>query len=261
MDNLSILKSIRKEAIEIMKEKKILASFTIASAMYFMNTVNEDDAKRLIGANNFMKRKAGKKYNEDTITLDSDKSVKYKSYDSAEACINDWLLTFRSSTIREVWDFDTVISKLSNAEYTKANLQMYVDAYKLTDMDKKILDEMYPPTQSIVEVDTLPVTTSTYQQLSGYKSTNMPIGKVSKRERPPKKPDHITFNKGNKFMVRTTNIYKTAGSSVPTRCFSGNVWLHSSTEINGRYAVVTKKENVNKGKDFIDGYIRKSDLS
>lgn len=260
MDNLSILKTIRKEAIETMKEKKILASFTIASAMYFMNTVSEDDAKKLIGANNFMKRKAGKKFNEDTIFIDSDRGVRYKSYDTVQDCINDWLLSFRSSIIKEVWDFDALINKLSNKEYTKANLQIYVDAYKLTDMDKKVLEEMYPPSQSIVEVDVLPTTTSTYQQLSGYKSVNTPIGKVSKRERPPKTPEKVTFDKGSKFVVRYANIYKDPGSSTPVRCFSGNVWVCNSNLINGRYAITTNKNNVNKGKDFIDGYIKKSDL-
>lgn len=261
MDNLSVLKAIRKEAIEAMQEKGILASFTIASAMHFMNSVGGDDAKRLIGANNLMKRKAGKKYNDDTVTIDGDEGTRYKVYDSVQACIDDWLLSFRSSLIKNVWDFDTVISKLTNENYTKANLKIYVDAYNLLEIDKKVFEKMYPSNQSIVEVDTLPNTTSAYQQISGYRSVETPIGKVSKREKPVPKPDHITFEKGSKFVVRYKNLFKTPSASVPTRCYSGNLWLYNSTPINDRYAVVTNKNNINKGKEFIDGYIKKSDLT
>lgn len=266
MDNLQILKTAKKAAIKAMKEKKILASFIIASSMYYMNSTTEKNAKTLFDANNIMKKKCGKNFNEDSVVLDGDKErgVRYKSYDSISDCINDWLLSFRSSTIREIWDLDTAISKVANKDLSKVNLQPFVDAYKLTDIDKEVLSELYPSNQSVVEVPTVLSNTEAYQQLSGYraKDTRARIPGASKRQRKVETTasDKSSFEKGGKFMVKNVNIFCDPGASVASRCFSGNVWLYNGMLINGKYAIVTNKSNLDKSKEFIDGYIKKTDL-
>lgn len=262
MDNLQVVKAVKKPAIEVMKEKKVLASFIIAASIHHMNTVSEDDAGVLLKANNVMKRKAGKKFNDDTVVLNNERGSRYKKYDSVEDCIEDWLLSFRSSLIKEVWDLDKVFSKLNNKEYSKSNLQQYVDAYKLTDIDKEALAELYPPNQNVVEV---PVNVAaaneitTYQTMAGYKP-KAPAGTViSKRQRPePAKP--VTYSKGDKFVVRNVNIFYDPNKGVANRSFTGNVWLYDGMLRNGKYAIVTNKDNIGRGKDYIDGYIKKIDL-
>ena len=71
MDNLTILKAVRDPAIEIMKESKILASFTISNAMYVLNKMTAQDATTLLNANNVMaKAYTESSYNTDFVLLD-----------------------------------------------------------------------------------------------------------------------------------------------------------------------------------------------
>lgn len=260
MDNLELIKIIKKPAAEIMKDKGILASLTISSALHYLNSVSNEAADQLIKANNVMKRKAGKKYNEDSITISGEEG-KFKSYDSLEDCIRDWLLGFRSSNIKEIWDFDTAINRLQNKEFTKANLQPFVDAYKLKDIDNKVLEEIYPPNQSVVEVDSNPIAkTAAYQQMAGYKPKTPATAPVKKKKKEPIPNKPVSFTKGSKFTVRATNIFYGPNTTTATRCYTGNVWLYDGIRRNNRYAITTVKDFVGKGHDYIEGYIKASDL-
>lgn len=262
MDNLSVIKILKKPAINIMKDKKILASFIISSALYYLNSVSESDAVKLCNAHNVMKRKANSRYNNDFILLDSpnERGYRFKTYDSYEDCIEDWLLTFRSGRIRQIWDFNTAIAKLSNKEFTKSNLLPLVTAYKLTDIDKEVLNEMYPSNQTIVEVSPRS-NASAYQKMSGYKPTisaNSAVNKVAPK--PAIKVNPATYSKGELFAVKSVNIFYDATASTAIRSHSGNVWLYDGKMVNDRYAIVTNKEHLDKEKEFIDGYIKKTDL-
>lgn len=264
MDNLSLVKALKAPATNIMKERKILASFIIASALYYLNSVSESDAATLYNVNNVMKRKANNRYNEDFIILDSpnERGFRFKVYSSHEECIEDWLLSFRSSHIRQIWDFNTAIRKLTNKEFTKNNLQPYVDAYKLSDIDKEVLSEMYPSNQSIIEVPALRSNADVYQKMSGYKPSISPLSAINKEApEPAVKIEPPKYIKGELFTVRYVNIFSNANSSTAIRSFTGNVWLYDGVLNNGRYAIVVNKEHLDKGKDFIDGYIKKTDLT
>lgn len=262
MDNLDIVKKIKDPAIRIMKNKKILASFTISAALYYLNSVPVEDSLTLYNANNIMKRKASEKYNEDFILLSSARGVRFKKYDTIYEGIEDWLITFRSYTIEEMWDFDAIIRTLRNKEFTKANLQQYVDAYKLKDIDVTTLDQMYPRSQTIVEIPASLVSdTQFYQQMSGYTPKVSPKASISKTP-PVEKPKPVIkqYIRGEKFVTKGANIFKDDRSNTASRSFTGNVWLYDGKQRNGRYAVVFNKSNINMDKTFIDGYIKKSDL-
>lgn len=258
MDNLAIVKEITDAAINTMKEKKILASFTIACALYTLNKVSDEDAKTLMNAKNIMMKKAGKKYNEDVVLLEGARGARFKVYDSFEDCITEWLLTFKSSAIKDVWDLDTVIERVDVKDYNKSNLRPLCDAFKLEDIDKVILDELYPTNQSIIEV---PVSTvaATYQEMSGCK-VEKPKAVAKIPIAAPKEIKPVQLIRGEKITVRNVNLFKEASSTIAYRSFTGNLWLFNGTEVNGRYAVVTNKTFLGKTKDFIDGYVKKSDL-
>lgn len=263
MDNLSIIKVLKTPAITAMKNKKILASFIISSSLYYLNSVSESDAVKLCNAHNIMKRKASSKYNNDFILLDSpnERGYRFKTYESYEDCIDDWLLTFRSGRIRQVWDFNTAISRLSNKEFTKANLLPLVKAYKLTDIDKEVLNELYPSNQTIVEVPSPRSNAAIYQKMSGYTpavSANSAVNKEAPK--PAENVKTATYSKGELFSVSCANIFGDAISSTAIRSHSGNVWLYDGKMVNDRYAIVVNKEHLEKGKEFIDGYIKKTDL-
>lgn len=269
MDNLKVVEALRKPASEVMKTKKILASFIIASSLYYLNSVTENDAAVLFRVKNIMKRKCIKRYNSDFIVLESEKErgKLFKQYDSYEDCIYDWLLGFRSSLIREIWDFDTLIRKLSNPDFTKANLKPYIDAYKLNEFDKEILSEMYCSQQTnIIEANAVSKNARVYQDLTGYKSSipiDKPVSKVNKQPETPKKAKEkrvLKYTKNERCIVKSANLFADVGSNTAKRSFSGNVWLYDGNEVNGRYAVVLNKDHLNKGREYIDGYIKKHEL-
>lgn len=260
MDNLEVVKALKEPAIEIMKEKRILASFVISSALYFLSTVSEEDSKTLFAANNVMMRTAGKKFNNDIVFLESVRGKRYKVYPDHISCIKDWLLSFRSSTIREVWNFDILINRLTNKEYTKANLKPLIDAYKLDDIDKEVLEKLYPSNQNLIEVPVTETKTIKYQQLAGYNDTLPEPKPVSKVTSAHKEPRMFTYSKGEKSIVRAANIFADPTSRVAGRSFTGNVWLYDGICRNGRYAIVTNKTSLTKDRSFIDGYIKKEQL-
>lgn len=264
MDNLAIVKTLKKPAKSIMKKRKILASLIISSALHYLNSVSESDANKLCAAHNVMKRKANNRYNADFIVLDSpnERGYRFKRYDTDEECIDDWLLTFRSGHIRQVWDFNTAIKKLSNKEFSKVKLLPYVTAYKLDEIDKEVLDELYPSNQSIVEAPASNPSAILYQEMSGYKPKITARSVVNKTpSKPAEKQKQATYTKGELFIVNSANIFCDPLASTAARSYSGNVWLYNSVMVNDRYAIVVNKDHLNKDKDFIDGYIKKADLS
>lgn len=265
MDNLSIVKALKEPAINIMKEKKILASFIISAALYYLNTVSESDAVILCSAHNIMKRKTSKMYNSDFVTLDgnAERGYRFRLFSSYEDCINDWLLSFRSGHIRQIYDFDSVVKMLNDKTLSKNNLKPFVEAYKLEEIDKIALDIMYPKNQSIIELPSSKSSNAAvYQEMSGYKpevnTSKTGIYKEAPKQTVKQQPK--SYNKGSMFTVKYANIFATHKDKTATRSFKGNVWLYDGVLINGRYSVVINKENLGRGRDYIDGYIKKSDL-
>lgn len=264
MDNLQLLKVIKDPAIKTMKNRRILASFVIASSMYRMNTVNDEDALRLLNANNIMKLVAGNRYSQETIVLDGERGKRYKIYENVNDCITEWLLTFKNSKIKNIWSFDDVMQKMYSMGFKspcKADLQPFIDSYKLLDIDNAVLKELYPSNKNIVEV---PVSKEYVRMV---KNENAPasipktlhISNITNEEYVPDNTP-IAYRKGERLKVYAANLYEDVGSKLPTRSFSGTVWLYDGMEINGRYAIVSAKMNMYKSRDFLLGYVRKCDL-
>lgn len=263
MDNLKLFNLIREPAIKAMKQRQILASFTISMSMYYMNKLSDKDFLTMIQACNIMGLEAGGKYKHETIILDGERGKRYKVYDTVDDCITEWLLTFKSLKVKSIWDFETAVKRYVEVAKSPclADLKPYVEAYKLTSLDAEILDQMYPANKTIVEVKVSDAT-QRIQEDTGVPKTS-PITKevnnVGKDHYAPKRTAP-KYEKGERFVVRAANIYKDYMSKSATRSYNGNVWLYDGTERNGRYAVVTNKMDRYKGREFIVGYIKKSEL-
>ena len=134
MDNLAILKAVKEPAMELMRESKILASFTISNAMYILNKISSQDADTLLKANNVMgKVYINSTYNTDFVFLDGKygRGKRYKTYLSIKDGLKDWLMGFKSSYIQGVWDIHSICQKLANPDFNLTNLKPFIDAYQL----------------------------------------------------------------------------------------------------------------------------------
>lgn len=266
MDNLTILKAVRDPAIEIMKESKILASFTISNAMYVLNKMTAQDATTLLNANNVMaKAYTESSYNTDFVLLDGTygRGKRYKTYTSVKSGLIDWLMGFKSSYIQGVWDIHTICQKLKNTEFNLTNLKPFIDAYQLDKIDDIGFEELFPTGKTVVEVPVSESFANKIQKLSGYNGTLPELAPVTKeiKYKPEKEERILNYTAGERCIVYGANLYESAISRTPIRAVTGNVWLYDGKQINGRYAVVTIKGNVGKkGEGFIDGYIKKSEL-
>lgn len=266
MDNLELIKKIKKPAMEVMKENEILASFTIACAMNRLSKFSERDSLTLINANNVMgKTFIQSSYNNDFVSLDgkASRGKRYKVYYTIKECIIDWLMGFKSSLIQGVWDISKICQKLSNKDFNLTALKPFIDAYQLDKIDDSVFEELYPSGQTIIEVPVSESFAYKYQQLSGYNGI-LPEPQSTLKEVSFKKKEEeqraLTYTAGEKATASGANLYKSYTDRVPYRAYSGNVWLYDGKLINGRYAVVLKKDSIGKEKGFIDGYIKKSEL-
>lgn len=265
MDNLELVKAMRKPAMEIMKEKRILASFTIACALDKLNSIPEEDAATLFRANNVMAKVFIKSsYNSDFVFLEStqNRGKRFKVYDSIKDAIIDWLMGFKSYNIYNVYDISTICSRLSNKEYNLTALKPYIDAYQLDKIDEIVFEEIFPSGQTVVEVPISETFVRKFQQLSGYNGT-LPYPQEVVKETILKEEETVrvlSYTSGEKAITYGANLYKSYTDKIPYRAYTGNVWLYDGKLMNDRYAVVLKKDSIGKDKSFIDGYIKKSEL-
>lgn len=266
MDNLLIFKAVKDPAMDIMRENKILASFTISNAMRKLSEVSASDASKLLRANNVMgKIYIESSFNSNFIILDGNttRGKRYKSYASIKDGLIDWLMGFKSSLIQGVWDINTICQNLKNPEFNLTNLKPYIDAYQLDKIDDIVFEDLFPTGQMVVEVPVSETFAEKFQKLAGYNSTLPKPAAVSKEieYKPEVEKRVLTYTAGERAVVYGANLYKKAMDRIPNRAFTGNVWLYDGRMVNGRYAVVIVKSNVSKkGEGFIDGYINKADL-
>ena len=259
MDCIKVINSIKGAAVSLMQEKGILASVTIASSLYhLMNDIKGDDWEILLNAKNVMAIKAKNGFNEDTVILNNERGIRYKSYDNFRACMVEWVYTLKMSNIRNVWDVNKVIPVIYKRAEDQSLIESYIKAYRLKDIDKSVLGDLYPSNPTIVEAPKSDITEQ-IQKDTGYTDKTEKVDKTPKK--PNKKKEPIKFVKGAKFTVKNINIYNEPGDGIASRSFTGNLWIHNIIRINNRYPVVFVKENVTKSKKYINGYVKITDLA
>ena len=152
----------------------------------------------------------------------------------------------------------------------KNNIRKYYEAYSLDKVDKEVLDEIIDKSKNIIDIpeeevkdivkqcDLTPDTIQPEQeQIKEETATiNKNIVTINKTKNKIR-----TYNKGDKYIVNSVNLYDKLNSTIASRSYTGPVYIYAARCINHRYPVVFKKETLNATSEYIDGYINKKDLN
>ena len=276
MEKSELIDLIKIPAVNVMKEKKILASIIIAESIRILYT---DDMitcySDLVMGNNPMAVVANKKYKGETIYNEKNKLV-YRTYSSLEEGISNYITINeedKMDKIKEVYDYKEALSKLSASFYDTKELATTIEAYRLYELDNAQLKEMYSGSRNVIEstkkndtTDLLKSLANTHEGL-GTGKTKAEVKKEeyakmtrSTIEEPVKNPRISTpLKPGTKLALHSVNLYKDVYKNIPTRAITGKYYLMDGKCAYDRYAIVIKPEYVNK-KEYVIGYIDSSDI-
>lgn len=271
MEKSELIDLIKVPAVNVMKEKKVLASIIIAESIRIlfaddMITCYSD----LVAGNNPMAVEAPKGYDEETI-YNEKKKVLYRTYDSLEEGISNYITVNEEekfNRIKEVYDYKEALSKLASKFYDTAPLKTYIEAYRLYDIDNAQIKKMYSGSKNVVEHTGRNTVAMTLRDMVNTHD-GVGIGKtraVAERESRQKMATQVKNNKitgplkaGTKIALHSTNLYKDLKVNIPTRAITGTFYLVDGRCVYERYAIVLKLEYVGKS-EYILGYIDESDI-
>ena len=275
MINLELVNKISESAKNIMKSEKILASYITAAGIEVLNKESEKDLNTLVEYNNIFKITTKDINNSFILEANKNKGKKFIKYENIEECIIDWINTLKNiDKFKELWDFESFVSlshKLyNNTQMNKNNIRKYYEAYSLDKVDKEVLDEIIDKSKNIIDIpeeevkdivkqcDLTPDTIQPEQeQIKEETATiNKNIVTINKTKNKIR-----TYNKGDKYIVNSVNLYDKLNSTIASRSYTGPVYIYAARCINHRYPVVFKKETLNATSEYIDGYINKKDLN
>lgn len=274
MEKSELIDLIKVSAVNVMKEKKILASIIIAESIRILYTDNMITCySDLVMGNNPMAVEADKDYEGETIFNEKTKTL-YRTYPSLEEGISNYITLNEKkkfNRIKEVYDYKEALSKLSAKFYDTKELETYIEAYRLYELDNTQLKEMYSGSKNVIESTKTNTTTEMLKSLVnthegpgiGKTKTEVEKEKIKKERKMEEEKLNNRIQKplsaGTKLSLRMVNLYKSIESNVPMRAISGIYYLMDGQCKYDRYALVLKEEYIYK-PEFVIGYIDSSDI-
>lgn len=274
MEKSELIDLIKVPAVNVMKEKKILASIIIAESIRILYADNMITCySDLVMGNNPMAVEADKDYEGETIYNEKTK-VLYRTYPSLEEGISNYITLNEKkkfNRIKEVYDYKEALSKLSAKFYDTKELETYIEAYRLYELDNIQLKEMYSGSKNVIESTKKNTTTEMLKSLVnthegpgiGKTKAEVEKEKIKKERKAEEEKLNSRIQKplsaGTKLSLRMVNLYKSIESNVPMRAISGIYYLMDGQCKYDRYALVLKEEYIYK-PEFVIGYIDSSDI-
>lgn len=271
MEKSELIKILASPSKKVMENKKIIPSIIIAESLRIlfsddMSTCYED----LILGNNPMAVEANSDFKGEKIYNEKLK-VMYRTYDTIEEGIANYITLNSKSkfnSIKEVYNYKDALNKLS-AMFYKSELEKFILAYKLFDIDHNVLKKTYSGKKNIIDsiktnntVDELKKITKSFtgsELGKTYEQFQKETIKEKTRIDNEKKNNKIrtnTLTKASMVKIHNANLYSDIYTSSPTRSISGTYYLLDGLCKNNRYAIVMKKEYAGK-RDYIMGYVDK----
>lgn len=271
MEKSELIDLIKVPAINVMKEKKVLASIIIAESIRIlfadgMITCYSD----LVAGNNPMAVEAPKGYDGETI-YNEKKKVLYRTYDSLEEGISNYITLNEEekfNKIKEIYDYTEALAKLASKFYDTKDIKTYIEAYRLYDIDNTIVKKMYSGSKNVIGRVGRNTVAMTLRDMANIHD-GIGIGKtraVVERENKQIMETTIKNNRiamplkaGTKLALHSVNLYKSLDINIPTRAITGTYYLMDGKCVYERYAIVMKPEYVGKSQ-YVLGYIDASDI-
>lgn len=265
MEKSELISIMKEPACSVMKEKKVLPSIIIAESiriLYSDEMVTCCD--KLIKANNPMAVAVEGDFNVEKIWNAKNHTL-YRVYNSIEEGIENYITINENKfeLIKEIYNYEDALSKLSGHFYKISELKRYISAYQLWNIDQIALKQIYSGNKNIVEINN---DTSSAEMLKNFVKTHDGTGLINSKTKVEKeeyikikKPSKEELKKGSEIKLHRANLYTDNTTGKPIRCITGTYYLYNGVCKYNRYAIVMKKEYVGKW-EFIIGYVNKDQI-
>ncbi len=271
MNRLDILKLVKNPAIETMQNRNILASVIISECIFI------SDNKKEIQYNNPL----------DLRNLVTDKLL---IFESLEDCFNCFVDTIKGNGYQGVignYDYKSVVDNLRLGPNRNSIIEI-IESYKLDEIDKEVLSDIYGGRRSIIEIDHTPFM-DIYRVRKSYSDkdeklmtndldeakkecdkwlgysvfnsrgkavyTNVLTEEVKAKMELEEKIPALVPKTGSKIHLTDVNLYLHPDDKMPSRSISGDYYIYSAKKYNNRYMVVKSLEDLKKDESYIIGYI------
>lgn len=273
MNRLDIIKQVKGPAIEVMQDRRVLASFLIAECI-----VNSESHTEISGNN--------------PLRLKDYKTDVLLAFDSIEDCFNFFIdsgiITSGRSNVFGNYDYKSLIKSLRLGPAGNSLIEI-IEAYKLNDIDLDVMYDMYEGKRTIVEIDKEPFidhyrvreafgsneilstfdrdeAIATCKKYYGYSVFNSRGQAIFTNALTPELKAKMEMQEkivsipkaGNKIYLNSVNLYEKPDSKSPIRAITGFYYISDNKRYNNRYMITNKPEYIGNS-NFILGYINESD--
>lgn len=274
MNRLDIIKQVKAPAVEVMQDRRVLASFLIAECILISEPHKE------ITLNN-------------PLRLKDAKTDALLGFDSIEDCFNFFIdsgvIGSKRDNIIGNYDHKSLIKSLRLGRDNENALIEIIESYKLNDIDIDIILNMYDGKRTVIEIDGEPfIDYYRVREAFGSKEILGTFDKKEAIETCKKYYGYSVFNSrgesiftnaltqelkakmelnekivsvpktGSEINLNSVNLYATPDSKSPTRAITGTYYVSDSKRYNNRYMITNKPEYVGN-TNLIIGYINASD--
>ena len=274
MNRLDILKQVKEPAMEVMQDRRVLASLLIAESILISEHYKE------ISLNNPLRLKDAK---NDSLL----------GFDSIEDCFNFFIdsgiIGSNRTNIIGNYNYNSVIKSLKLGNENENSLIEIIESYKLNDIDKDIIDNMYSGKRTVIEIDGEPFmdcyrvreafgnkeilntfdkkeAIDTCKKYFGYSVFNSKGQAIFTNALTPEAKAKMELQEkivsvpkaGYKIYLNSVNVYEKPDSKTPMRAVTGYYYVSDSKRYNNRYMITNKPEYVGN-TNLIVGYINDSD--
>ena len=273
MNRLDIIKQVKPAAIEVMQDRRILASFLIAECILISEPHKE------ISANN-------------PLRLTNPTTDALLGFDSMEDCFNFFIdsgiIESGRTNIIGNYEYKSLIKSLKLGSIENSLIEI-IESYKLDEIDIEVIINMYDGKRTMVEIDGEPFLDhyrvreafgnkeilSTFdkneaiemcKQYYGYSVFNSKGQSIFTNALTPELKAKMELQErivevpkaGNKIYLNSVNLYEKPDSKVPMRAVTGFYYVSDNKRYNNRYMITNKPEYVGNS-NFILGYINDTD--
>lgn len=276
MNRKDIIDQVKQPAIEVMQDRKVLASLLIAESILI------SEKHKTIEANNPLRLKDSKK---DTLL----------KFDSIEDCFNVFITGGIIESGRENiignYNYKSSVRYLKLDKDTENSIIELIEALKLYEIDNEIVKNIYNGKRTIVEIDGEPFI-DCYKVRQSFASDKTEILTTFDKDEAirecKKHYGYSVFNSrgkcifnnaltpelkvkmeleqkvaqapknGSKIYLESVNLYDSPTSKFPIRSITGFYYVCGSKRYNNRY-MITKKPEYIGDETMVIGYINDSD--
>lgn len=276
MERKEIIEQVKQSAIDVMQDRKVLASLLIAESILICEPYKE------IVANN-------------PLRLKNPKTDALLGFESIEDCYNRFIdggiIESGRTNVIGNYSYKSLVRSLRLDETTANSIIEMIECYKLDDIDKQVLHDMYSGKRTVVEIGTEPfIDLYRVRQAFGSDKTEVLVthDKDEAIRECKKYYGYSVFNSrgqaifsnaltpelkakmelheriaavpktGSKVYLNAANLYDSPSSKVPIRSVTGFYYICSGKRYNNRYMITANPDHIGDN-DYVLGYINDSD--